>query len=100
MTKPTNKTSMFNVNRVINEYKEDCDYWFAENRGMFETKSADLNDIIKVRDLYESSEYDKMVDLVHSMDAFPRDDIVTAMAKDCGVAFVRDTFGYDYEGYV
>ena len=99
MTKPINKTSMFNVNRLIDSYMQECNYWFGRDNGMSEMYAADRNDFMTVRDLYKDFEYDKLVEFVHRMDTSPREDIVIAMAKDCGVAFVRDTFGYDCEGY-
>ena len=37
---------------------------------------------------------------VELMDTAPREEVLVALAKDKGVQYVAETFGYDLEGWV
>ena len=100
MTKPICKTNMWNTNRLIDSYMKEFNYWFGRDNDMSEMYAADRNDFIEARNLYQTLEHDELRTHVNRMDTSPREDIVIALAKDCGPAFVRDALGWEVEGWV
>ena len=100
MTKPINKTNLWNVNRLIDSYMQYSNKEFGNDHEMSEMYAADRNDFIDVRDMYRAGWYEAMAIKVSGMDTAPREDIVIALAKDVGASFVRDTLGWEVSGWV
>ena len=65
-----------------------------------EAYAEDRKDVLDAKMLFQTSQIAKLVKDVDLMDTSIRESIVIAFAKDLGVDWVHDTFGYDLNGFV
>ena len=85
------------LSTLINEYHElanehaELQDLYIEDAQMFETVQRLLEKSMPVKQLNR---------YVEQMDTAPREEVLVALAKDKGVQYVAETFGYNLEGWV
>ena len=79
-----------------NNHVSEC----GKDHDLAELYAEDRNNVLDAKMLFQTSQIAKLVKDVDLMDTSIREAIVIAFAKDLGVDWVQDTFGYDLNGFV
>lgn len=94
MTRPINNTPLVAINKLAKSFWNDHVSYLGVDNDMAECAAQDRNDILDVKALYISGQYEEMTDKINDLDTCIREAIVLAMIEDLGAVFVKDTTGY------
>jgi len=94
MTRPINNTPLVAMNKLAKSFWNDHVSYLGVDNDMAEYAAQDRNDVLDVKALYISGQYEEMTDKINYLDTCMREAIVLAMIEDLGAAFVKDTTGY------